>query len=519
MELWHNRILVLDFGSQYTQLIARRIREAHVYSQILPCTVPLATVLAYRPQGIVLSGGPSSVYEKKAPSVSKELFDLGIPILGICYGMQLVTHLSGGEVAKSKHREYGRADLTIDDKSDLFRDIGKDGSTVVWMSHGDRIERMPPGFRSIAHTANSPIAAMKRDDHKGRIYCLQFHPEVVHTPEGTTLLRNFVYNICGCKPTWTMQSYVDTAVKQIREQVGKERVICALSGGVDSSVAAALTHRAIGDQLTCIFVDNGLLRSGEKEQVKQTFANQLHLNLRLIDASASFLAKLKGVIDPERKRKIIGKQFIQQFEAEAKKKSGGVTFLVQGTLYPDVIESVSFKGPSATIKTHHNVGGLPVRMKLKLIEPLRELFKDEVRVLGKELGLPDEIVWRQPFPGPGLAIRVLGAVTKERLAILRAAESILDQEIRAAGLYREIWQSLAVLLPIRTVGVMGDQRTYEHVIALRAVTSLDGMTADWAKIPNDVLGKMSNRIINEVRGVNRVVYDISSKPPATIEWE
>ncbi|HXT67571.1 MAG TPA: glutamine-hydrolyzing GMP synthase [Nitrospiraceae bacterium] len=519
MELWHNRILVLDFGSQYTQLIARRIREAHVYSQILPCTVPLATVLAYRPQGIVLSGGPSSVYEKKAPSVSKELFDLGIPILGICYGMQLVTHLSGGEVAKSKHREYGRADLTIDDKSDLFRDIGKDGSTVVWMSHGDRIERMPPGFRSIAHTANSPIAAMKRDDHKGRIYCLQFHPEVVHTPEGTTLLRNFVYNICGCKPTWTMQSYVDTAVKQIREQVGKERVICALSGGVDSSVAAALTHRAIGDQLTCIFVDNGLLRSGEKEQVKQTFANQLHLNLRLIDASASFLSKLKGVIDPERKRKIIGKQFIQQFEAEAKKKSGGVTFLVQGTLYPDVIESVSFKGPSATIKTHHNVGGLPVRMKLKLIEPLRELFKDEVRVLGKELGLPDEIVWRQPFPGPGLAIRVLGAVTKERLAILRAAESILDQEIRAAGLYREIWQSLAVLLPIRTVGVMGDQRTYEHVIALRAVTSLDGMTADWAKIPNDVLGKMSNRIINEVKGVNRVVYDISSKPPATIEWE
>lgn len=509
-----DKILVLDFGSQYTQLIARRIREGKVYSEIFPYNVSIDKIKAFNPKGIVLSGGPSSVYDEGAPVPDPEVYNLGVPVLGICYGMQLMARHLGGEVSRSAKREYGSAALSIDDDKDFLWGISQ--QTRVWMSHGDRIDKMPEGFSVIAHTDNSPVAAMA--NRNKRFYALQFHPEVVHTDEGTRLLNNFVNNVCGCHATWEMASFIDWAVADIRKQVGDKKVICALSGGVDSSVVALLIHRAIGDQLTCIFVDNGLLRKGEAEKVKKTFEGHFQMKLIHVDARSRFLDKLKGVTDPERKRKIIGNEFIAVFEDEAKKIKDA-DFLAQGTLYPDVIESVSFKGPSAVIKSHHNVGGLPEVMKLKLIEPLRELFKDEVRVLGEELGLPEEICWRHPFPGPGLAIRCIGEITAERLEILSESDAIVLEEIKTAGLYRTIWQAFAVILPIRSVGVMGDERTYDSVVGVRAVTSVDGMTADWAPIPHDVLGRISNRIINEVKGVNRVVYDITSKPPGTIEWE
>ncbi len=516
------RILVLDFGSQYTQLIARRVREAKVYCEIFPYNAGLEKVKAFKPKGLILSGGPSSVYDAGAPLVDKAHLELGVPVLGICYGMQLLTHVLGGVVAKSQKREYGRAELVINGNVKLFDGISTGPRTpdpgagiTVWMSHGDRIEKMPAGFTAVAHTDNSPTAAMA--DEKKKFYGVQFHPEVAHTPQGTQILRNFVYDICGCGPSWTMASFVEYSVGEIRKTVGDKKVICGLSGGVDSSVAAVLVNKAIGKQLTSIFVNNGVLRKGEAEKVQETFKD-MGLNLIYVDASSRFLDKLKGVEDPEKKRKIIGNTFIEVFE-EAAHDTGGAEFLVQGTLYPDVIESVSFKGPSAIIKSHHNVGGLPEKMKLKLVEPLRELFKDEVRAIGRELKMPDDIIDRQPFPGPGLAIRILGEVTEPRLRVLREADAVVIEEIKKAGLYKDIWQSFAVLLPIKTVGVMGDERTYENVIAIRAVTSQDGMTADWAKLPYDLMGVMSNRIINEVKCVNRVVLDISSKPPSTIEWE
>jgi len=513
----HDTIVILDFGSQYTQLIARRIRELHIHSIILPASTSHATIQEHQPKGLILSGGPASVTNVGRPRWAKQILQETVPILGICYGMQLVAHYLGGKVGQAKRREFGRAELQVLDDSDLFKGVTAAGRLPVWMSHGDRIEKLPPGFKPIARTENSPIAAMKSANHRPELFCLQFHPEVAHTVHGKHILRNFVQGICKARATWTMGSFLENSIEDIRQQVGRGKVLCGLSGGVDSMVAAAMTHRAIGKQLTCVFIDNGVLRKQEPTQLKKVFGTQ-HFNYRMVDARQQFLNALGRTIDPEKKRKIIGRQFIQAFEREAK-KIGNVRYLVQGTLYPDVIESISHKGPSATIKTHHNVGGLPAKMKLQLIEPLRELFKDEVRELGKELGLPDTMVLRHPFPGPGLAIRVLGAVTPERLDILREADSIFIDELQGNGLYQQTWQAFAVLLPVMTVGVMGDQRTYENVIGLRAVTSVDGMTADWAQLPHEFLAKVSNRIINEVKGVNRVVYDISSKPPSTIEWE
>jgi GMP synthase (glutamine-hydrolysing) len=519
--VWSNKqsVLILDFGSQYTQLIARRVREQAVYSEIHPFNLPIERIRAMAPAGIVLSGGPSSVYDADAPKISPEIFELGVPILGICYGVQLASLLLGGKVVGHDHKEYGRAQVKLEPaaaSSPLFAGFDLTHEIAVWMSHGDRVETLPPGFQVIGTSPSCPMAAIEAPARK--FWGVQFHPEVVHTPRGGELLSNFLFRICGLEPTWTMANFADEAVAAVARQVGSGRAICGLSGGVDSSVAAALVHKAIGDRLTCIFVDNGLLREGERGQVESLFRDAFKMDLRVVDASERFLGKLAGVTDPERKRKIIGYEFIAVFEEEAR-KIGGADFLVQGTLYPDVIESVSHKGPSAVIKSHHNVGGLPEKMNLKLVEPLRELFKDEVRALGEELGLPRHVLWRQPFPGPGLAVRVLGEVTRARCDVLRAADVIIDEEIRAAGLYEAIWQSFGVLLPIQSVGVMGDFRTYASTLAIRAVNSKDGMTADWVPLPYDLLGRISSRIVNEVRGINRVVYDITTKPPGTIEWE
>ncbi|MFZ1083084.1 MAG: glutamine-hydrolyzing GMP synthase [Candidatus Kryptoniota bacterium] len=509
-----DKVLILDFGAQYTQLIARRIRELNVLSLVENFDFPYKKVIDLAPKGIIFSGGPSSVYQKNAPLPDKQILESGIPILGICYGLQIVAHLLGGEVDRSAHQEFGKALLVVDDSRDLLADIGD--VVKVWMSHADKVTKLPPGFAPIAHTDNSPVAAFSSRSKK--IYGVQFHPEVVHTAKGKEILSNFLFRVCGCTGDWKTGNFIEEKINEIRDIVGNQKVICALSGGVDSAVAAVLIQRAIGDKLHAVHIDNGLMRKDESKKVVEYFNNNFKMNLHHIDASDTFLKKLRGVTDPEKKRKIIGNTFIEVFE-KAAHEIKGVNFLAQGTLYPDVIESQSHKGPSAKIKTHHNVGGLPEVMKLKLIEPFRLLFKDEVREVGRELGIANEIIERHPFPGPGLAVRILGDVSSEKLEILRQADDIFIDEIKEHGIYNDIWQAFAVLLPVRSVGVMGDERTYEYTIALRAVTSEDGMTADWARVPYELLAKVSGRIINEVRGVNRVVYDISSKPPATIEWE
>ncbi len=508
-------IIVLDFGSQYNMLIARRVRESQVYCELLPHDTPWEKIAPLNPRGFILSGGPASVYASNAPMAPSYVYESGLPVLGICYGMQVIAKQLGGQVKPGEKREYGHAVMHISAvDSPLF--TGLEESTTVWMSHGDKIGDLPPEFSSLAHTENSPNAVI---GNQKNIFGLQFHPEVAHTPEGRTILKNFIYNVCGCRGNWTMGNFVNESIERVREQVGGGRVINALSGGVDSSVVATLIHRAIGDQLTCIFVNNGLLRREEADRTLAVFENNLGMNIVYVDAADRFLDRLKGVIDPEQKRKIIGEEFIRVFEEEAD-RIGKVDFLAQGTLYPDVIESVSaVSSASAIIKSHHNVGGLPAKMVLNLLEPLRFLFKDEVRLVGKELGLPEEMVWRQPFPGPGLAIRCIGEVTREKLEILRSADYILMNEIKKAKMYNELWQSFCVLTDVRSVGVMGDYRTYSYLAAIRAVTSDDAMTADWARLPYDLLARISNRIVNEVDGINRVVYDITSKPPSTIEWE
>lgn len=508
-------ILIIDFGSQFNQLIARRVRECRVYCRIVPPSITIDDIKAAAPQGIILSGGPSSVYEKSSPKVDTGIFDLGIPILGICYGMQFMIHAMGGKVNPAGKREYGYAELKIKKQSGLFEGLEK--TTPCWMSHGDSIKNLPAGFTVTATTDNTPVAAAA--NVRKKFFGLQFHPEVHHTPKGKTIISRFLFDICGCRRTWTMKNFSREVIAEIKETVGKKKVILGLSGGVDSSVAALLIHKAIGKHLTCIFVDNGLMRKDEAKKLKIVFKQHLDVNVRFVSAGKKFLTSLKGVTDPEKKRKIIGKIFMDVFEDEARKIKGA-EFLAQGTLYPDIIESQSaFGGPTSVIKSHHNVGGLPAKMKLKLVEPLKYLFKDEVRLLGKALGLDEDLVWRQPFPGPGLSIRIIGEITAKRLSVLREVDALLIEEIKAAGYYRKLWQSFAVLLPIKSVGIMGDKRTYENIVAIRAVSSKDAMTADWARLPQKLLGKISNRIINEIRGVNRVVYDISSKPPSTIEWE